>query len=344
VGKPNRKIVAASGLGKLGYVASCVPSHRSRAHRMLPTRARNEAAPHTALIALLTVVLTGCVTPPPLPSPRLYEQPAQAREALLKRSDPDSLAAAAMMYSDPPMKAMEPAEKLALVERASKRAPRRADLALLSLQVCMQTPGCDPGPLEAQLLAVDPSNGLSRLGPLSRAVATGTGAERDKALTALARATNFDYYENTLHSRLATAVFKTKLVNPGLGFTVVSNGLTRAQTIDFGAVAHSCGADNLKREDILNSCRKIAKALQSSDGIIMELIGDSLTMALYEPYSPEARAAGESRRLLQYSMSVNRPSKDVSPEATYRTVQRMAKYPRQQDSLAAEITDAGRDT
>jgi hypothetical protein len=276
------------------------------------------------------------------------QQIARAREALVKRADADSLAAAAMMVhspTDPFWIKVDPTAALTLLGRAVNLAPQRPDLALLHLQLCTQNAACDPKPLEAQLLALDPANGVSRLGALSRAAASGQGAERDRVLAELANASRVDFYENTLYSRLATAVFKTGLADPSLAFTAVSAGLALARVFDFGQVSHACRMDGPQRKEIMVSCRKIAKALQRSDSTFAEYIGDSLTAFLYDPASPEARSAAESRRFLDYRTWVMTPEHlkaDFSAATTYKRVRRMAKYHRQQDSLFAEIRETAK--
>jgi hypothetical protein len=299
-----------------------------------------------SLIAVLTLLLAGCAATRPLP-PR-NQQVARAREALVQRADADSLAAAAMMVhspTDPSWTTVDPTAALTLVGRAVKLAPQRPDLALLYLQLCMQNAACDPRPLEARLLALDPANGVSWLAALSRAAAASQDAERDRVLVELAKVSRIDFYQNTLHWRLATAAFKTDLVDPYLAFIAVDAGLTRAHVLDFGQVSHACRTDGLQRKEIMSSCRKIAKALQHSDSIFAEYIGDSLTGFLYDQASPEAKSAAQSHRLLDYRISIMQPEykkADFSAAKTYRDVRRMAKYPREQDSLLAQVHETGK--
>jgi len=293
----------------------------------------------------MLLVLAGCATTPSLP-PR-NQQVTRAREALLRRADADSLAAAAMMApGGPSWVTVDPTAALSTIGRAAKLAPQRPDLALLHLAVCTHRIECDPRPLEMRLLALDPANGVPWVGALSRASSSGRANDREHALAELGRASRFDFYGNTLYARLASAAIKTKLIDPDLAVAAVGNGLTRAGVfgfgpMGFGAVIDACKTDSVQSETMI-SCLKIAKALRRSDDVVTELLGDSMTLSLYDPASPEARSAVESRRLLDYRTSIMRMPTDLSAAATYKTVRRMAKYPRQQDSLLAEIREAGK--
>ena len=86
----------------------------------------------------------------------VYQQDLlRAARNLRKRSDADSLAAAALFSVR-----SDPADALRLMGQARSAARDRPELTLLHVQICTRSVGCDPKPIESEMRKQDPQNGV----------------------------------------------------------------------------------------------------------------------------------------------------------------------------------------
>src|SRR5271170_2333374 len=144
----------------------------------------------------------------------------QIPQQLIRAGDPDSLAAAAMLFRDPLWRRSESAA-LTLLDRAVQAAPQRADLTWLQLRVCAELDACDARPIEARLRLLDPNNGAGWMQSLAVARNANDGPGAQAALIAMGQAGQIRFYWTTLVSHLARAM-------TGAGKYESSEALSRA--------------------------------------------------------------------------------------------------------------------
>jgi hypothetical protein len=263
----------------------------------------------------------------------------KAASALAGRSDPDSLAAAALLAQ-----VTDPARAEQLAGRASAAAPKRAELLWLHGQLCRDVPGCDRKPIDARLHALDPQNGALYLPPLQDAGRDKNEAESDRLLAALAGSKKIDFYWNPLIAHLSRAVIATNTLAPGPSVVAV---IGVASSIVIPAVAGSslpC-KDWIPREERRTQCKAIAQAFLQGDTAVSEAAGQMMTQALWAPESPEAVAAKEARRVLLYQVSTNGPEaarRLTDAAAVHRYLDKLDRYRREREVIVAELTEAGR--
>ena len=131
--------------------------------------------------ALILIAAAGCGA-----QPERAASPATASTS--RSSGADALLADAMRRHN------QTGEALALVAAAADKAPDRADIIWLYTQLCAQTSGCRPEDAEAKLRRLDPGNGATWLGALSRAQAQRDVLAQNEILEAMGRTTRFDFY------------------------------------------------------------------------------------------------------------------------------------------------------
>lgn len=103
-------------------------------------------APLLAFMAALLPVAAGFAASPELPVEDSAAWTGRATELLSKRTDADSLAADELLSVF-----QQRDDFLRLITQATLKAPQRADLAWLHVQVCQAVTTCDPAALEGRL-------------------------------------------------------------------------------------------------------------------------------------------------------------------------------------------------
>lgn len=257
---------------------------------------------------------------------------------LAERSDPDSLAAAALLTV-----VTDGARAEQLAARASAAAPKRPDLVWLHAQLCRDVPTCDRKPIDAQLHRLDPDNGAVFL-PALQDVARGTDpVEADRLLAAVAASKRIDFYWNPLIAHLTAAVISTKTMAPGPSVVAV---IGVASTVVIPAVAGAslpC-RDWIPREERRTECKAIARAFLQGDTAVAEAAGQTMTQALWAPDSPESVAAKEARRVLTYQVMTNgaEAQRRLTDEAAvHRYLDKLGRYRREREVIVAELAEAG---
>ena len=152
-----------------------------------------------------------------------------AARNLRKRSDADSLAAAALFSVR-----SDPADALRLMSQARSAARDRAELTLLHVQICTRSVGCDPKPLESEMRKQDPQNGVGWSGDISRAYDAKDEEALDAAIGAAGRARQFNSYFMTLAARLSEATAKSKSMPLNDAIIAVSGELAGLGLPDYG--------------------------------------------------------------------------------------------------------------
>ncbi|HTV79385.1 MAG TPA: hypothetical protein VMF03_14095 [Steroidobacteraceae bacterium] len=234
---------------------------------------------------------------------RMAQQDARLRKlqaTLAQRSDPDSLAGAALLerailgYSSPT------AQQLAA--RAVAGAPTRADLAFVQLQLCETAPQCDPVSLETQQLALDPENGVVWVYVLRRADLAKDRSAEGTAFYNLARSRRIDLYWNRIVSHLAAASAGSAGFDAGAALTQVIS-IESTFALDYDPITRLCLQPPLQAE-MLEPCRQIAAAFRQGDTAVVEAYGSSLALNLWPANSPERLAVIAERRRLRYRVEL----------------------------------------
>jgi hypothetical protein len=248
-----------------------------------------------ALLVVLPPLLNGCATSPEARAARAQRHAEQAATVLAKRTDADSLAAAALLSLE-----NDRHQSVPLLTRATQAAPERPELVWLQAQVCQTVPSCDPEPMERRLRALDPSNGAGWMGGLARANASKDFVAVDAALAALSYSERVDIYWTTLFARLSRAAARSgKISIPEAEVLVI--GYLAGQAIPaYGAASNACKGERLQRPDIVEVCRGVAKAFERGDTYITEMIGVAIAKRAWPEDSPEWKAAVEAWRVYQY--------------------------------------------
>ena len=305
----------------------------------------NNAIRITALPVLVLVLpLQGCATG------RTQRQLQQAVAVLEQRSDPDSLAAAALLlpltYPAGVRPAANAAAARALLLRATTEAPARADLAWVEIEQCRQIPGCDARPEELRLRALDPINGATWINAMTRANAANDEAEKMAVLSALAATERVDVYWTTLTVHLTRALAATdKIALPEALVEVI--GMLGAQVIPpYGATLSACRGERLNDAATVEDCRGVASAMERGDTVLTENIGVVIAKLVWPIDSPQWRAAAEARRVSDYRRRMSNPDMPSlrDPRWAERYLVLCAQNRREQDVLLAELIDEGRST
>lgn len=263
----------------------------------------------------------------------------KAASMLAVRSDPDSLAAAALLTQ---LTDGTRAEQLAA--RASAAAPKRPDLIWLHAQLCQGVPNCDRKPIDAKLQTLDPENGAPFLPRLQEVRAGTEPAETDRLLAAVAASKRVDFYWNPLIAHLTPAVLHTKALPPAQSVVAVI-GAAGVVVIPPVAGASLPCRDWIPREERRAQCKAIARAFLQGDTAVAVAAGQSMTLGLWPEDSPEAIAAKEARRALTYQVSTNgtQVARQLLDEASVRRyLEKLSRYRREQEMIVAELVEAGR--
>jgi hypothetical protein len=293
----------------------------------------------TAALLLLIIASSMAYAAPQEPDAEsLTGAMTRASSLLAARSDPDSLAAAALFIA-----ITDAAQAEQLAGRASAAAPKRPELLWLHAQLCKDVPGCNRKPIDAKLRALDPSNGATFLPALQEVGPDSDPASADRLIAAVAKSKRIDFYWNPLIAHLSSAVITTRTLAPGPAVIAVI-GAASAVVIPPVAGASLPCRDWIPRQERRAECRSIARAFLQGDTAVAEAAGQNLTEALWAPDSPEARAAKEARRVLVYQVSTNgkAAATRLGDEAgVQRYLDKLARYRREREVIVAELAEAG---
>lgn len=291
----------------------------------------------TTLLLILSLPLAAGANPTRGEADRWEKQRAHVAAALVKKADPDSLAAAGLLSVGPPERSAD------LLARAGAAAPERADLLWLQIQSCYKRPACDPGPLERRLRTLDPENGAAWLGALARAEPAHDDAAKDAALAAISHSTRVDIYWTTLIARLSSAAAQTGAI-PLREAAVSIIGVLAAQALPaYNVVSKSCKGERLQRVEVVQVCRGIARAFEHGDTDITAMIGIAIAKRVWPEQSSEWTAATEARRAYQYRTRllerIDRKPWDDNAARTFLAL--CAANHREQDVSRARLVAAG---
>jgi beta-lactamase regulating signal transducer with metallopeptidase domain len=286
--KPALAVVSMAGSSDLSTrIRSVLDTMRPRG------RAGKLAVACTVLVAGLAVAALATLRPTATADKRMY----RAAELLAKRVDADSLAAAGLLIAF-----RQPDQAVGLVAQASLRAPERADLVWLHIQICGAVASCDPQPLERRLRALDANNGAGWFGAMVRAGNSDDEEAKSAAWAAIARTPRVDIYWTTLIARLSPQVASTKLLSLHEANTGVIGVLAGIGVPAYKFAAGACKSERLIRNDELELCRGIARSFLNGDAVITEMMGAGMAMRAWPENSPEWARADDAKRVWAYQI------------------------------------------
>ncbi len=266
----------------------------------------------------------------------VYQQDLlRAARNLRKRSDADSLAAAALFSVR-----SDPADALRLVGQARSAARDRPELTLLHVQICTRSVGCDPKPIESEMRKQDPQNGVGWSGDISRANDSKDEEALDAAIGAAGRARQFNSYFMTLAARLSEATAKSKSMPLNDAIIAVSGELAGFGLPDYTAISKGCAAERMNRPGLLEFCRQLAPSLMAGDTLMAEMVGVAIAKRAWPVDSPQRQAATEARRVSKYRSTTlsNIEATGNWDEANAANYLRLIKaHPREQDAIVAQL-------
>ena len=284
----------------------------------------------------LCSILVSCAASRPAESNRRERDLERAVDVLARRSDADSLAAAGILSltslrHDP----------LNLLARASTAAPGRADLLWLQIRACIDTPECDPEPIERRLRALDPANGTGWLVDLMRASAAKDSVASDAILAGIGRSDRVDIYWTTLIAHLTRATARTHEVSLNEAQNLIIGALAGSIIPAFAVVSNSCKGERLARPEIVETCQGVARALMRGDTYITEMMGVIIAKGVWPEASPEWRAAEDARRLFEYRSKLS-ASDSADAAHTEEFLALCEKNRREQDVFMAQLISEGK--
>lgn len=248
---------------------------------------------------LSAVLLAACAGSPP------QQAPAPAR--VTGSGNADELAAAALTaWASDGGKA---SQALAQIQRAAQREPQRPELTWLHARICMETPGCEPEAVEAQLRKLDPGSGTVWLGPLARAQARKDQVAEDQILEVMTKASHFNVYWTTLVAELTPPVSRTPVATavPQAAPTPLTNALnstvsylSRLTTRAFTPLSSACDAQQVREPGRRVRCDRIAQILQKSDTTLAEGVGLGIAQRLAVPNSAASMQITEKINTLSH--------------------------------------------
>ena len=314
-----------------------ISSQPGRASRLMDSSALTVTTLLCKAAAIgLCSILVGCAASHPADSNPNEHDLERAVDALAKRSDADSLAAAGLLSltslrHDP----------LELTARASAAAPDRADLLWLQIRACVDMPACDPEPVERRLRALDPANGTGWLVDLMRASAAKDYAASDAILAGIGRSDRVDIYWTTLIAHLTRATARTHEISLNAAENSIIGALAGSIVPAFAVASNSCKGDRLQRPEIVETCRGVARALERGDTYITEMMGVAIAKRVWPEGSPEWRAADEARRSFEYRSKLS-ASDSADAAHTEEFLRLCEKNRREQDVFMAQLISEGK--
>ncbi len=262
-----------------------------------------------AIFGFVVFQLAGCAHHEPSESARSAEWNA-ALETLEREATADSFLTAAFIHSAP---LRDPSRVLDFLDRSLDLSPQQPDVAWLALNVCVRTPDCSVAPRVATLIRLDPRNAVAHYPALTEARKNGDVAAEDRALGAMADAEYFDVYWSRLITRTLDTLTRPRGAAqrplrefPDVAIEVV--GWMLALGIpSFNATANTCSGERLKRDDVVENCRKLARVLDNGDVYIGQRIGHRMALQVWPPDSADAASFRAKAREASYIYEAIRP-------------------------------------
>lgn len=235
--------------------------------------------------------------------------------ALSAQDDADSLVALALLRRSVTEPREQPdATALDALSTAAAAAPERPEIAALRLQACLATPACDATEAAAHVRRIDPRNGIADWARLRAATQSSGAAGIDAALAALADARTFNVYFNRYVVAAVDALARTRLPagpkrqRSGTAkewLFIAIDGSSLYSTAAMQDIATACRDATASAARHAN-CLRMYATLMHSDSLTLQSFGTNQSLRLAPRGSPQANAAAELRRRLDwYSEGLN---------------------------------------
>ena len=198
---------------------------------------------------------------------------------------------------------------LSQMQRAAQSAPQRAELVWLYLRICMDVPGCEAEPIEAQLRKLDPGSGAVWLGPLAKAQARRDTRAEEQILEVMSKAAHFNVYWTTLIARLTPPVSRTPAATAATQSapTPLTNALnstigwlSRIVIPAFKPLSAACDDQHVRDAATRVRCEAIAQALLKSDTNLAEGLGLGIAQRLVVPSTGASMQLVDKVNILGY--------------------------------------------
>jgi hypothetical protein len=227
-------------------------------------------------------------------STRDYEAIRDARAAALTaRGTPESLATASVMLGF-----KQNSESLALINRAAALAPRSAEIFYLRWRACARRQCPQEAQYIADLQAIDPGNGMTRLPELSAALDRQDQSAVTRVLETIGASRGLDIYWNK------TVVMMVDALGPKLDLAermVTTTGLLAALSIPpMQPLGEACRTAQFDEHGRLSACEAMASRLQQSDTMMMQGLGLSIEARCWPEGSPQHERLQAQRQQYDY--------------------------------------------
>jgi hypothetical protein len=250
-------------------------------------------------------------------------------DALEKRGDPESLAAAAMLLLRQPEQTRDAQARAAdLVARASEQAAGDPSIQMIAAEVCKRAVKsgveCNGRLYEQRLIAADPGNGIAWMDVLEYATAQKDVITQMATLSRMAGTESFDVHfartATLINSAIARAPVRVAdgaaAHGPARNPTQIGLGsaITLASAYPWAPLTSTCTPQ--ANSEIVASCRRIARVMMRGDTVSTRVIGGRIAAGFEPPDSAEAREINES---LRRTMWIARKMPE-QPDSQYATL------------------------
>ena len=274
---------------------------------------------------------------------------ARLTAALSAQGDADSLVALALLrrtVTEP--RYFTDTTALNALTAAVAAAPENRAIAALRLQACLAAQACDATEPAEHVRRIDPGNGIADWAPLRAAMLSNDAPRIDTALAALANAQTFSVHFSNYVVAAADALVRTRLPaepqrrrsGESVDWLFVAiDGSSLYTTAAVQDLAKACRDPAASTARIANCLRMYATLLRS-DTLGLQSFGANQILRLAPRGSPEAAAAAEVRRNLDW---YNEGLYSAARPWNFRRIQTeqlvaLRSYAREEDARRALLT------
>jgi len=254
-----------------------------------------------SLWLLSILLLAACSSSPP-------KQGSKPSASVADSNDADQLAANALAMWGTNASA-NGSQALSQIQKAAQIAPQRPEILWLHLRLCTEVAGCEPEPIEGRLRKLDPDNGTTWIGALSRAQTRRDARAEAQILDMMSKAADFNVYWTTLIakvspyvSRMPVATSATQAVPAPLtnAMNLTVGWLSALATPSFRAVTAACSEQKVREPETRVRCQQVSQALGRSDTTLAEGIGLGIEQRLAVPNSAGAMQVVDKIQTLRH--------------------------------------------
>ena len=134
----------------------------------------------------------------------------------------------------------------------------------------------------------------------------------------------------------------SKTLSPWQAEIAIIGVLAGQEIPAYAPVSNACKGDRLKRSEIVESCRGVARALLRGDTYLTEMMGVAIAKRVWPEDSPEWRAAADARRLYDYRARYSAQLEQWEAKHAEQLLAMCAANPSEQEVLKAQLVATGR--